>query len=114
MCLKCAGQVPCKCWCPTRVQQKDETHFTRAFCPIIVEYVCLKCAGQVLCKCSCPTRVHHKDETHFTHVFCPIIAEYVNHDILFLFFFKQKMLRAFGLFAGSIFLTRNFGELMAI
>ena len=53
-------------------------------------------------------------ELYFTHAFCPRLIKYVNHDNRFLFFFKQKMLRAFGLFAGSIFLMRNFGELMAI
>lgn len=31
-----------------------------------------------------------------------------------LVFFFQKLLRGVGLFAGSIFLMRNFGELMAI
>jgi hypothetical protein len=40
-------------------------------------------------------------DTHFNYLF-------------FYSFFLQKLLKAAGLFAGSIFLMRNFGDLMAV
>ncbi|KAL9326350.1 hypothetical protein ACSQ67_006995 [Phaseolus vulgaris] len=59
------------------------------------------------------SQIYDDEKWAFNVVISLTILLFVSHPFLS-FFFPSKMLRAAGLFAGSIVLMRNYGDLMAI